>query len=226
MKDRRLYYNSIAEGFDSLMNPYDLQRRLEILFDELLDGIDLARCRLLDAGCGTGHFSLRARELGAQVVSLDLGPRLLRVARGKGLRRLMAGDVTELPFATGAFDLVLSSECIEHTVSPRAAVTEMARVLRPGGRLVLSCPNRFWHWSCVVANRLGLRPYQGLENWPGWWQLAGWVEAAGVSVQRHQGLHLFPFVLKASHRLLRLCDRAGALAGPLYVNQALLGFKT
>jgi 2-polyprenyl-3-methyl-5-hydroxy-6-metoxy-1,4-benzoquinol methylase len=225
VSDRTRFYDGIASDFDRIMNVYDVARRLEVVFDELLGGLDLRGRRVLDAGCGTGIFAARAQERGARVVALDLGMNLLKVARQKVGPRVVASDVTDLGLATASFDLVLSSECIEHTRSPRAAVREMIRVLRPGGSLVITCPNRFWLWSCVLANALGMRPYHGLENWPRWSELRGWVEENGVEIERHVGLHLFPFVLSASHPALRLLDRAGDLLGPIYVNQCLLGVK-
>jgi 2-polyprenyl-6-hydroxyphenyl methylase/3-demethylubiquinone-9 3-methyltransferase len=196
-----------------------------VVFDELLGGVDLHGQRLLDAGCGTGAFAARAVERGARVVAADVGPNLLRLAREKGATAVVATDVTRMGLADATFDVVVSSECIEHTVDPRAAVHEMIRVLRPGGRLVITSPNRTWHWSCVLANALGLRPYHGLENWPSWWQLRRWTEEAGVHVERHLGLHLFPFVLAATRPALRWLDRVGGALGPLYVNQCLLGIK-
>lgn len=226
MSDRGRFYDTIADDFDAIMDHYDLGRRLEVVFDDLLAGTGLAGRRVLDAGCGTGFFSARARDAGAGVVSLDIGTNLLRVARKKGLTRLVAADLLAAPFPDGTFDVVVSSECIEHTPSPPQAVAELARVLKPGGVLALTCPNRFWHWSCVVAGALGVRPYQGFENWPGWWSLERWLEENGIAVQRHVGLHLFPFVLRLTQPLLRRLDRAGGTVGPLYVNQCLLGIKT
>lgn len=219
-------YDTIATDFDCLMNRYDLQRRLEVMFDTLLAGVDLRERWVLDAGCGTGYFSAAAIARGAHVVALDIGPELLKVARQKGVGHVVACDVARMSFPDRSFDVVISSECIEHTPSPRASVLEMIRVLRPGGILALTCPNRAWRWSCAIANILRIRPYHGLENWPGWWALRGWLDQGGVVVQHHSGLHLFPFVLSFSHPLLRRLDQAGTWLGPLFVNQCLRGVKT
>jgi SAM-dependent methyltransferase len=208
------------------MNPYDLQRRIEVMFDQLLEGESLSGQRVLDVGCGTGAFSLMALERGGVVTGLDIGPKLLARARMKGVARIVAGDALSLPFADGLFDIVLSSECIEHTAEPQRAVVEMLRVLRPGGRLVITCPNRVWHWSVTLANALNLRPYRGLENWPSWRKLASWVEAGGGDVVQHVGVHMFPFVLTFTHPLLRLLDRFGPACGPVFVNQALSAVRT
>lgn len=223
--DKSRFYDSIASDFDVIMNHYDLRRRLEVIFDQLLAGKNLEGRRLLDAGCGTGYFSQRALTTGARVTSVDIGVNLLKEARKKGAAQPVASDITNLSFADESFDVVVSSECIEHTPSPETAVAELVRVLRPGGILVVTCPNRFWHWSCRLANALGIRPYCGLENWPSWSALRNWSRANGIEISEHIGLHLFPFVLKPTHGLLRFLDRAGNQLGPLYVNQCLIGVK-
>lgn len=222
---RERYYDSIAADFDHVMNRYDLERRIEVVFGELLRDEDLRGRRVLDAGSGTGSFSARALDRGAAVVAADIGAGLLTVAREKGIERVVASDVGRLPFQDGTFDVVVSSECIEHTRSPRDSVRELARVLRPGGVLALTCPNKFWRWSCTIANVLGLRPYRGLENWPSWGELARWLGDGGMTIERHVGLHLFPFVLPVTQPLLRRLDRAGSVAGPLFVNQCIRAVK-
>lgn len=225
MTTRERFYDTIAADFDAIMDPYDLQRRLHVVFDDLLAGEDLSGRRLLDAGSGTGHFSAAARARRAEVVAVDIGANLLREARRKGIERLAACDVARLPFADGTFDVVVSSECIEHTPSPAVSVRELARVLRPGGILVLTTPNWTWKWSCTVANTLGLRPYQGLENWPGCRELRAWLREAALSVERHVGLHAFPFVVPITRPLLRRLDQLGGALLPLYVNQCVRARK-
>lgn len=219
------FYDTIADAFDDVMNEYDVGRRIEVVFEDFLAGYPMRGRRLLDAGCGTGRFSARAASMGAGVVALDIGPSLLSQVVRKCPAIPACGDVTSLPFRDDSFDVVVSSECIEHTPTPERAVRELVRVLRPGGRLVITCPNQFWYWSCAVANALKLRPYEGLENWPGWYQLRRWIRSAGASILRSTGIHLFPFVVRQSQPLLRVLDRAGSLLGPLYLNQAVLCTK-
>jgi 2-polyprenyl-3-methyl-5-hydroxy-6-metoxy-1,4-benzoquinol methylase len=218
-------YDLIAHEFDSIMNRYDVERRLSVVFDQLLQELDLRRQLLLDAGCGTGLFSAEAARRGATVVSLDCGKNLLRETRRKGVISVVAGDAAQMPVPDGSFDIVVSSECIEHTPSPQSTVRELVRVLRPGGWLVLTCPNAAWRWSCTVADALKLRPYHGLENWPTWGDLRTWATQAGIRVHQHIGLHLFPFIITATHPLLRRFDRLGARWGRIYVNQCLSGQK-
>lgn len=223
--DVELFYDSIAGEFDQIMNRYDLQRRLETVFDTFLGPHDLTGLNLLDAGCGTGWFSLWACRRGANVTAVDIGPRLLAQVRRKCGARTRLGDVLDLEFRDGAFDVVVSSECIEHTRDPRRAVRELIRVCRPGGLAVITSNNRAWWWLCNLANKLHLRPYEGIENWPSWRQLRRWVEEEGAEVLDMCGIHLFPFQLSWFHPILRFLDRFGRTLGPLCVNQAVLATK-
>ena len=222
---RERFFEQFAEDFDAAMNRYDLERRLDLVETALrpVAGTDAgARPLLLDAGSGTGWFSRRAVALGFEVVALDLGPQLLRQVRAKCDVRCVAGSILELPFETGRFDAVLSSEVIEHTPDPLAAVHEIARVLRPGGLLVLTCPNRAWHWSVRLANRLGIRPYEGLENWPRYGALAQSAREAGLEIERHFGFHALPFQLPRAPRWLPVLDRWLRFASRWMINQGLV----
>jgi 2-polyprenyl-3-methyl-5-hydroxy-6-metoxy-1,4-benzoquinol methylase len=225
-REKKFFYERFAARFDAEMDMYDCSRRIEIVFDEFLGDVCLEGRRFLDAGCGTGHFSRRAHERGAIVFSVDLGPGLLGEVRKKCAAHLAAGDVLALPFPDGAFDYVLSTEVIEHTVNPGMAVAELMRVLRPGGTVVLTAPNRLWHFAVSIAETLRLRPYQGYENWPGWREMRRYLAACGGDIRDMKGFHLFPFVLKCSHGLLRRLDRGGRLLGPFMVNMAVKALKT
>jgi len=222
-KDR--FYNGIAHEFDQLMDEYDLKRRLEIVFGEMLTAEELHSASVLDAGCGTGWFSAEAAKRGANVVSLDIGPALLEMVGQKCDSLRTAGSILTMQFRDNTFDVVLCSEAIEHTTSPSRAVGELVRVLKPGGILVVTCPNRFWYWSCVVARILHLRPFKGHENWPGWWQLRGWLSGNGMKIEKMRGLHLFPFVIAATRPLLRVLDKFGYPFGAIYLNMAARGRK-
>ncbi|MFN0205430.1 MAG: class I SAM-dependent methyltransferase [Planctomycetota bacterium] len=98
---------------------------------------------LLDAGCGIGFFSEAARHLGANVVSLDFSPQALGVYRRRGGRdaALVAGSVEELPFADNEFDFAMAIDVIEHLYHPNLLLSEMYRVVRPGGRVIVETDN-------------------------------------------------------------------------------------
>jgi 2-polyprenyl-3-methyl-5-hydroxy-6-metoxy-1,4-benzoquinol methylase len=225
-KPGKFYFTTIAKNFDALMDPYDLQRRLDIVFDELLPG-DLAGLEVLDAGCGTGWFSSLAHKRGARVTSLDLGLPLLRETTRKAVVSPIMGDSLRLPFCDGAFDALVSSEMIEHTEDPALAVREMGRVLKPGGLLALTCPNRLWLPIVKLAGQLRLRPFHGHEDSPGYRQLEGMVNQAGLRVEEHFGFHPWPFQIQFLRGVSRQVDLwfGRRLAGHWMINQAVLGRK-
>ncbi len=219
------FYDRFASEFDARMNRYDTEKRLRIVFDQLLTD-SLTGKLLLDAGCGTGWFSRRASDRGATVVSLDIGPNLLREVAKKTSAMLVVGTSMKLCFPDDTFDCVVSSEMLEHTPSPETAFRELARVLKPGGILVITTPNRVWHFSVVAANALNLRPYEGFENWVRWSDLTRWSRAASLRVVSMSGFHLIPFQLPLLHSFIDFCDRFGpSWLGRLMINIALKARK-
>jgi demethylmenaquinone methyltransferase/2-methoxy-6-polyprenyl-1,4-benzoquinol methylase len=94
--------------------------------------------RVLDLGGGTGHFaSLLAAELGRPVTVLDASaPMLRQAARLSGVEPVL-GDAARMPFAEAVFDAVITFDALHHFVRADEALAEAARVLRPGGALVV-----------------------------------------------------------------------------------------
>lgn len=102
--------------------------------------------RVLDLACGTGDLAFAAAAQGALVVGLDLTPRMLQLAhlrQGYGGQartvapvELITGDMTYLPFGPRSFDVVTTGYGLRNVPDLAAAIDEIARVLRPGGRLL------------------------------------------------------------------------------------------
>lgn len=105
--------------------------------DAVVDAVaEGAPVRMLDAGCGTGDFTQRLqRELAVQLVALDLSPRMVDLAHARGLSAVN-GDIQDLTFADEAFDCVIANRVLYHLPNIDVGLSEIARVLRPGGRLV------------------------------------------------------------------------------------------
>jgi 2-polyprenyl-6-hydroxyphenyl methylase/3-demethylubiquinone-9 3-methyltransferase len=221
---RERAYDALAERFEVVMNRFDLARRLDLIVERVHDGGG-AKPAVLEVGCGLGYLSERIRkERGLAPVSLDIARSLLAIGLERGrVASPVCGSALALPFDDASFDLVLSTECIEHTPDPRGAVHEMLRVLRPGGRVVLTCPNAAWHWAVRLANALGIRPYDGFENWPGFTELRSWVLEAGGEVLEQIGFHAVPFQLPLARRWLPLLDRLLLPRAPgIAVNQLIV----
>jgi 2-polyprenyl-3-methyl-5-hydroxy-6-metoxy-1,4-benzoquinol methylase len=108
-------------------------------------GRPLRGLRVLNVGCGTGGFNVAAERAGASTWGIDASDDAVRIcelrrAIGAGGRYARAA-AEALPFSDGAFDVVYCLSTLEHVESVEAAVSEMVRVLRPGGAVLLYAPN-------------------------------------------------------------------------------------
>jgi ubiquinone/menaquinone biosynthesis C-methylase UbiE len=180
-----------------------------ILF-RLLDPVAVRGAHVLEAGCGTGHLSkVLAERYQWRMTALDLASEGLDYARGYGLRELVRGDMTALPFPAAAFDGLISMDVIVHL--PRGeegrAVNEFARVVKPGGFLALrvSALNMLRSRHSIFGHerqRFTLR------------RLRQAVEAAGFSVHRATYLNslLLPVAL-FKFRVWEPLTRAPASSG-------------
>lgn len=96
---------------------------------------------VLENGCGVGIYMLHLQKHGGLVFGLEYDFERALEARQIS-RQVISGAGEYLPYISGSFDAIVSHEVIEHVQNDRQSVTEMVRVLRPGGRILLFCPNR------------------------------------------------------------------------------------
>lgn len=220
MHKDKLYFDSIAEEFESKINPHDLRTRLgwfESAFSEFLDK-DSKLASALDVGAGLGQFTAAVAPYAHEITPLDIGPKLVQKLSTRW-PLAKCGSATELPFSDESFDVVVSSECIEHTDEPLTAIREMVRVLKPGGYLFLSTPNWLWRWSITVAEALGVRKFAGIENFLRRSEIKREFQSLNVEIHRADGLHILPFQFSPIHPLLRFCDRHAQFLRGLMINQ-------
>jgi SAM-dependent methyltransferase len=164
------HYDGLAgklTGFTGLVTGH------EMLAGRLIrpQAFDIRGCkRILDAGCGNGRYTrflLRHADPDALITAFDLSQRMLKRARRRlGNARVthVAADLTRLPYADACFDAVVCGWVLEHLPDPRPGLRELARVMRPGAKLLLlvtedtltgSMCSRMWH--CRTHNRTELR---------------------------------------------------------------------
>lgn len=113
------------------------QRRLQMILDAAGNRI---LGKILEDGCGVGMYLQHLQLIGGSLTGLDYDMERARHSHGLGLDAINAAG-EYLPFPSHHFDLVFSNEVIEHVIDDRLTVGEMIRVLKPGGRLALFCPN-------------------------------------------------------------------------------------
>jgi ubiquinone/menaquinone biosynthesis C-methylase UbiE len=128
---------------------------------------DVGGIRLLDAGCGDGALVCAAAARGAEVTGVDSDPAMLAAAQGRaanaGVRAIfLEGRAERLPFPDASFDMVSSITVLCFVPDAGGALREMARVLRPGGRLVLGELGRCNLWAARrrVLGWLGSRTWK------------------------------------------------------------------
>ena len=147
--DNRSYYDEFSDW-------YERERHLgyHALIDSLELGIatpELAGRRVLEAGCGTGLILQGLARHAREAVGVDLSAGMIARARARGLAVAQA-SITDLPFPDATFDVVCSFKVLAHVFQIDAALAELARVTRPGGRLILEFYNP---WSLrYLAKRL------------------------------------------------------------------------
>ena len=113
-------------------------RKVLALLDSPSRGSDAGTRCVLDAPAGTGALAQLLKQRGHSVVALEIQPDLFEA---KGVSLMLADLESPLPLRDGSFDAAVCMDGIEHLENPYLTVRELARVLRPGGRLVLSTPN-------------------------------------------------------------------------------------
>lgn len=142
----RSYYESVWETVSPGSQPADLQLRRAFMLAGLRAAASRAHAseplRVLDVGCGEGQLTAEAARAGFAVVGVDVAEEPLRRAREhhEDLDLRLVGLEQDWPLADASFDAVWAGETIEHVADTAAWLSQVRRVLRSGGRLLLSTP--------------------------------------------------------------------------------------
>ena len=164
---------------------------------ELARWLPAGPARVLDAGCGTGGFirALQPARPEWAVTGVDLSPLACALARERTGAEIVEGSITALPFGDGAFDAVATGDVLYHVADTVTALREFARVVRPGGVVVVNEPAYKWLWSyhdeAVESKHRFTRP-----------ELAAQFRAAGLEVKFASYANMLPLPLVVARRKL------------------------
>jgi ubiquinone/menaquinone biosynthesis C-methylase UbiE len=141
----RVYHESLWKGIPEGLPPADARLREAFLLGHVAQAGERIghRPRVLDVGCGEGHFAAALVRTGAEVVAVDVASEPLDRARSRDPSldlRLVESDAP-LPLEDASFDVVWAGETIEHVADTAQWLSELRRVLRSGGMLLISTPD-------------------------------------------------------------------------------------
>lgn len=122
------------------------RRIIEGFVKEICGRVTDRRPRILDVGCGTGANLIMLSKYG-DAEGVDVSEDALAFCRERGLDQVRLGAGEELPYEDGTFDLVTAFDVVEHMDDDLAGLSEMQRVLRPGGRVLLFVPTFMFLWG-------------------------------------------------------------------------------
>ncbi len=162
--DAVAYHASLADGWERRYRKRSFQMRHAVLRDSL-QGRDLAGTLWLDAGCGTGNLARWLATRGCRVLGVDAASEMVaaanRAARGENqsdrLTFVRITTIARLALDDSSLDGILCSSVLEYVPDPIVCLIQFARVLKPGGLLLVSVPNRksVVRRTQVACHRLG-----------------------------------------------------------------------
>jgi SAM-dependent methyltransferase len=176
-KDQRVIKTRDSFSWEWSRYPGSLPEDESVFLEETqIPAADFKDKLVLDAGCGMGRYSVVALSLGAEVVALDLSEslrRLAAVAPKYPKLHVVQGDLLRPPLKAGVFDMAYSQGVLHHTSDTRAAFSEVAALVKPGGRLSVWLYGKAGTFSEFKTNPLregrdGLRRHRRLA-----WLLVG-----------------------------------------------------
>jgi len=171
---------------------------------------------ILDVGCGNARDIIVFGSSGAESIGIDLSTGMIKEGRKDiakiGLEKidLIVGNATNLPFKEETFDKISCSETIEHIPNYEDAITEMNRVLKRGGKLVITTPN--WHSLYGLSRKIFTKPFKLLfcflrfilrkeasgghpyDEWKTQKEVVEILEKCGMEIERRIGVCFIPCI--------------------------------
>ena len=190
----RAHWNKVAAIYDGWNKAYDTTHFQR--FVEAMKHIDLAPgMRILDVWSRTGNASRYLFETCPEIEYTGLEPseEMIRLGRGKYPQRSFAeGWMTALPFPTAYFDRVISLETLEHVPVPAQFLQEIRRVIKPGGRLVMSLPPAYAEWMTALVDGLKVNHGEGPHRFLPSGEVKQLLSQCGFRLLLHRGTVMIP----------------------------------
>jgi SAM-dependent methyltransferase len=142
--------------------------------------------RILDAGCGTGQMLKHLEQLG-DAIGIDSSAEATSFAQSRGVKKLVRGSITDVPFPEATFDCIVALDVIEHVDDDFGILQSLHEVLKPGGRLIITVPAYKLLWSEHDEINHHKRRYTAPD-------LRRLIEQAGFSVDRVTYCNTFLFL--------------------------------
>lgn len=178
MSGKRVDYDRIAPSYNQRYGENDRSGTAAALISLVRD---VQAERVLEVGCGTGHWLAELKPHVPSVFGLDLSTGMLRQARETGPTGLVRGRGGMLGLAQDIFDLVYCVNAIHHFERPRAFVAESRRLLRPGGVLAVIGMDPRAEPEWYVFDCFDGVYEMDLERFPSWGTIVDWMVASGFS---------------------------------------------
>lgn len=209
LRQRMREFYETSESYKELLAAHDEMYLRHYV--ELVTRFAPSGSKILDLGCGNGISARLLNQADFDVVGTDISPLFLEEAKNweNPKLRYQVCDVVELPYENASFDVICSNELIEHLPDVETALTEMMRIVRKDGRIVLSGPNLcspitpFLDWIRLLFGKSG-RPVWGETK-----------RQAFQQFKRNSGLYINKrFLTKTPHFIYRDPDlQADAIGG-------------
>jgi ubiquinone/menaquinone biosynthesis C-methylase UbiE len=190
----RAHWNRVAAVYDGWNKAYDtthFQRFVEAMkYVNLAPGL-----RVLDVWSRTGNASRYLFETCPEIqyTGFELSEGMIRLARQKYPQRSFAeGSLVALPFPGAYFDRVVSLETLEHVPAPVQFLQELRRVIKPGGRLVMSLPPAYAEWMTALVDGLKVNHGEGPHRFLPSREVKQLLSQCGFRLLIHRGTVLIP----------------------------------
>jgi ubiquinone/menaquinone biosynthesis C-methylase UbiE len=218
-----LYFEEIGDRFDRWASPYDVRQRRRMIRDLMPRNARFMTC--LEVGCGRGAISQAIAPLVGTLTVADISGRMAcEVGKRLGIE-WREDDACGMTAADESFDMVVSSECIEHTVDPRRALSEMVRVVRKNGTIIVTSPNKLWFPVVWLSMKTGMRKFSGNERWLFPHEAFRTMQRHGIGSMTMTGCHLLPWQLPFAKSVLPYFDRFGRMLYPFMINYGVAGIR-